>query len=297
MEAVSRLFQLPFKRRGCPFKLLVWSKEPGSGTPLRLEAVTSSYILGSKFSPPLLASQPGASRLIVTGSLFQLSISGPWRCYFFFFLRATPKAHRCSQARDWIGVAPVGLHHSSSNARSKLHLQSTPQLMSMMILNPLSEDRDQTCVLLDSSQVCYCWAMTGTPDATPDLSVIKKNIYIYVYIWGPWYFGPCPWYVEVSRSCIKPIPQQWPEPQQWQHQILNHLGHQGTPSFPLIIYLYLLCVWSKRARGHEGRQGTGEQCLLDYTVYKICHHWKLQAIFNLRKLSIDSLPWYMKKVA
>ena len=28
-------------------------------------------------------------------------------------------------------------------------------------LNPLSEARDQTC--MDNSQVCYCWAMTGTP--------------------------------------------------------------------------------------------------------------------------------------
>ena len=31
------------------------------------------------------------------------------------------------------------------------------------ILNPLSETRDQICVLVDTSQVCYCGAITGTP--------------------------------------------------------------------------------------------------------------------------------------
>ena len=28
---------------------------------------------------------------------------------------------------------------------------------------PLSEARDQTCILMDASQICFCWAMTGTP--------------------------------------------------------------------------------------------------------------------------------------
>ena len=31
------------------------------------------------------------------------------------------------------------------------------------ILNPLSKARDQTCVLMDASQISYHWAMTGTP--------------------------------------------------------------------------------------------------------------------------------------
>ena len=31
------------------------------------------------------------------------------------------------------------------------------------ILNPLSEARDRTHVLADASQICSCWAMTGTP--------------------------------------------------------------------------------------------------------------------------------------
>ena len=32
---------------------------------------------------------------------------------------------------------------------------------------------------------------------------------------------------EVPSPEIEPIPKQWPDPQQWQHQILNPLSHQG----------------------------------------------------------------------
>ena len=63
-------------------------------------------------------------------------------------------AYGSSQARDWIGVAAAGLYHSYSNAGSKLHLQPTPQLM---IVNPLSNDRDRTKVFMDTSWVCYFW--------------------------------------------------------------------------------------------------------------------------------------------
>lgn len=34
------------------------------------------------------------------------------------------------------------------------------------ILNLLSEARDLTCVLMDTCQVCYCLATTGTPEST-----------------------------------------------------------------------------------------------------------------------------------
>ena len=52
-----------------------------------------------------------------------------------------------------IGAAAAGLHHSYSNARSKLHLRPTLQLMATRILNLLSETRDRTCNLMDASQV------------------------------------------------------------------------------------------------------------------------------------------------
>ena len=31
------------------------------------------------------------------------------------------------------------------------------------VLNPLSEARDQTCILMDANQICFCWDTTETP--------------------------------------------------------------------------------------------------------------------------------------
>ena len=39
---------------------------------------------------------------------------------------------------------------------SKPHLPLTTQLMAMPVLNPLSEARDGTHILMDTSWVCYC---------------------------------------------------------------------------------------------------------------------------------------------
>ena len=63
--------------------------------------------------------------------------------------RAIPEAHGGSQARA--GAVVAGLHHCHSNLGSKPCLQPTPQ--QHWILNPLSEARDQTHVLMDASQV------------------------------------------------------------------------------------------------------------------------------------------------
>ena len=48
--------------------------------------------------------------------------------FFFFFLMAAPVACGGSQAREPIRAAAASLCHSHSNARSELHLWSTPQL-------------------------------------------------------------------------------------------------------------------------------------------------------------------------
>ena len=72
-------------------------------------------------------------------------------------------AYGSSQARDGIGAVAAGLYHSHSNSGSELHLLPTPQLWTGQILNPLSEARDQTQVLMDPDWVCYHGAMTRTP--------------------------------------------------------------------------------------------------------------------------------------
>ena len=81
-------------------------------------------------------------------------------CLFCLF-RATSAAYGGSQARDPIRAMAASLHHS--NTGPKPCLQPTPQLTQCQVLNPLSKARDQTCVLMDASQIHFLWAMTGTP--------------------------------------------------------------------------------------------------------------------------------------
>ena len=49
--------------------------------------------------------------------------------FYFCFFRATPMAYENSQVRGGIRATAASLHHTHSNARSKLRFQPTPQLM------------------------------------------------------------------------------------------------------------------------------------------------------------------------
>ena len=84
---------------------------------------------------------------------------------FLCLFRASPTAHGSSQARDWIRAVPAGLHHSHSNVGSEPSYVYDPYHSSWQgpSLNPLSGARDGAPILLDTSWVCYRWAMTGTP--------------------------------------------------------------------------------------------------------------------------------------
>lgn len=106
-----------------------------------------------------------------------------------YFLVA-PVEYGGSEARGQIGAVAASLHHSHSNARSEPHLQPTPQLTAMwqcQILNPLSEARVQTCILMDTnSWVCFCWATMETPH--PQFSAASKKLLIVglssSFVWG-----------------------------------------------------------------------------------------------------------------
>ena len=84
--------------------------------------------------------------------------------FFFwsFFLRAAPVAYGGPQARGRIRATAAGPPHSHSNAESKLPATYTTAHDQRRILNPLSEARDGTCVLMDASQIRFHWATMGT---------------------------------------------------------------------------------------------------------------------------------------
>ena len=61
--------------------------------------------------------------------------------FSFGLFRATPRAYGGSQARGRIEAIAANIHHSSQQHQ---------------ILNPLSEARDGTCMLMDASQIRFC---------------------------------------------------------------------------------------------------------------------------------------------
>ena len=86
-------------------------------------------------------------------------LGNPFKVYFkgrspFFFLfclfRATPLAYEGSHARGLIGAVAAGLHYSHSHAGSEPHCSSRQ----CQILNPMSEARGRTGVLMDAGWVC-----------------------------------------------------------------------------------------------------------------------------------------------
>ena len=102
--------------------------------PWRLKSVTVS-LLCARFCTPAV-NQP-TTTLVVSLFFFR---SCPWHIEV-----------------PWLGVelraAAAGLGHG--HARSEPRLQRTPHFMHHQILNPLSEAKDRTCVLLFASWVRY----------------------------------------------------------------------------------------------------------------------------------------------
>ena len=98
-----------------------------------------------------------------------------WFFFFFCLFRAAPVAYGSSWARGLIGAVDASLQHSHSNMAAKLQLRPTPKVMARWILNPLSEARDWTHIVMDTSWFCYCRARMGNPWFMTDS--IWKNHY------------------------------------------------------------------------------------------------------------------------
>ena len=86
-------------------------------------------------------------------------------CFGVFFFsclfRAAPMAYASSQARGRIGAAAASLSHSHNNTRSQPSLQ--PTLLAMLDPCPGSSAGDQTCILMDASQVLNLLSTMETP--------------------------------------------------------------------------------------------------------------------------------------
>ena len=72
--------------------------------------------------------------------------------FIFVFLGSHPQHMEVPRLGDRIRVVAAGSH---SNAGSKPHLRPIPQLTATPILNSLSEARDETCILMDASQIHF----------------------------------------------------------------------------------------------------------------------------------------------
>ena len=97
---------------------------------------------------------------------------------FFWLFRAIPTAYGRSQARGQIRVIAASLCHSHSNARSELHLQTTPQLMAMPgSLTHRVRPKIKQATSWFLGRICFCCAMTGTPELKFRLSLYSNAGY------------------------------------------------------------------------------------------------------------------------
>ena len=130
-----------------------------------------------------------------------------WICvlnFFFCFSGLHLRPMKVPRLRGPIGATAAGLCHSQSNSGSKQHLWATPQLTQQhQIPNPLSEARDQTCMLMETSQIHFCYSVMGTPCSKMFWGLSSS-------IEAPSFWGAiCLWHVRVSGPGIEPKPQQW----------------------------------------------------------------------------------------
>ena len=84
-------------------------------------------------------------------------------CFWSFVLSGPHPQHmEVPRLEGLIRAIAADLYQSHSNARSKPHLQPTPQ--QCWILNSLSEVRDQTCNLMVPSLIRFLCTTMGTPE-------------------------------------------------------------------------------------------------------------------------------------
>ena len=76
--------------------------------------------------------------------------------FFFLLLRATHRAYGSSQARSGIGAQPLAYTTATTTQDLSRIFDLHCSLQQCQILNPLSEPRNRTCILVDTSQIHFC---------------------------------------------------------------------------------------------------------------------------------------------
>ena len=156
---------------------LWWMWTRGRGCPF----IGSVGILPPAQSIVQLLGTVGASLLILLSSSF-LSF------FFFCFLGPKPQCVGVS----WLGVESELQLRAYTTATATSDLRRVCNLhhssQQLWILNPLRKARDQTCILMGPSWICFCYSTMGTPPAvfSPFFSYyINVNItfLFFIFIW------------------------------------------------------------------------------------------------------------------
>ena len=83
--------------------------------------------------------------------------------FFFWLFRATLLAYGSSQAKVRIRAVASSLHNSHRNLDLSHICHLLHSSWQLWILNPLSESKDGTCILMDTSRICFAepqWELT-----------------------------------------------------------------------------------------------------------------------------------------
>ena len=90
------------------------------------------------------------------------------------------------------------------------------------------------------------------------------------------------WHVEVHGPGIKPVPQQQPKLLLWQRQILNLLGHQGTPVSLHFLFNFYLSFFLTFASDE-----------LKYLIFKCAYLWLLVRLRSVSHFFLSSVVLYI----
>ena len=82
--------------------------------------------------------------------------------FFFFFFWAAPMHMEVPNLRIESKLKLLAYTTATAILDPSCLCDLPCSLQQCQILNPLSEARDQTHVLMDTSQICYLWVTTGT---------------------------------------------------------------------------------------------------------------------------------------